>query len=158
VADAARRAREQKQKQESAKTERVWTNDNLNAAPKTPQRAQPSGATSNRATKPEAVREEPVPAPAESPSPTPAKKPEDNTRLKADLSGAKQQLADAEKDLDLSQRDWDLRRDQYYSNPDFRSDKSGKATLDAIQQQIAEQRQKVQELKEKVAVLEEKIK
>lgn len=156
VADAARRAREQKKA--SAKSEKVWTNDNLKAAPATPQPAEPSGAASTREAKPEDVDQEPARAPAESSSPTPAKKPQENTKLKAELSEAKQQLADAEKDLDLLQRDWDLRRDQYYSNPDFRSDKSGKAALDAMEQQITEQRQKVQELKDKVAALEEKIK
>src|SRR5271157_5865627 len=139
VAEAARRAREEKQKKESAKPEKVWTNDNLNAAQKTQQPAQPSGAASNQAANPGTSSQEPATTPAGSSSPTPAKKSEDNTKLKAELSETKQQLADAEKDLDLSQRDWDLRRDQYYSNPDFRLDTSGKATLDAIQQQITEQ-------------------
>ena len=156
VAEAARKARETKK--EAPKTERVWTNDNLNTSPASSRTSQPSPASAGGAKASQPASQETAAPPEESASSGPAENEESEADLTAELAGAKRQLADAEKDLDLAKREFDLDREQYYSNPDFRADTKGKAALDSLQQQIAAKQKEVQELKEKVASLEAKVK
>jgi len=70
---------------------------------------------------------------------------------KAEIARLKADLARAEQDLDLTQRETALARDSYYSNPDHSRDTNGKAKLDALQQQIAEKQRSVQELRDRLA-------
>jgi type I restriction-modification system DNA methylase subunit len=65
----------------------------------------------------------------------------------------KQQLAEAQKALDLLQRDLSLQQDTYISNPDHAHDTAGKAKLDAMLQQIAGNQQTVDALKAQLAAL-----
>jgi len=63
-------------------------------------------------------------------------------------------LAQAEHELDVIERKLALDSDAYYSKPDFASDKEGKESLDAEQQQINDKKQAVDRLKARVAELE----
>jgi len=65
----------------------------------------------------------------------------------------KLQLAEAQKALDLLQRDLALQQDTYISNPDHARDIAGKAKLDAMLQQIAGSQQTVDALKAQLAAL-----
>jgi hypothetical protein len=142
VADAARRAREQKKA--STKPATVVTDETIkpaakDAAPATPDSAVPA-----------------QPADAVSPSdPETAKATDEKTKAATEeLTRLKQELAEAEKGLDVLKRDESLQEDTYLSNPDHVRDTAGKAKLDAMKQQIADKALDVAALKERVAALE----
>lgn len=159
LGEAARKARQQKKP--AAKPVKVLTDDDL-ARRKATGPEQPTQAAAAPAQGEAAATETPgqttESAPPEGPAPAAEEagsEPEQRARaVEDDLKSAKQQLAEAEKELNLIQREFDLRRDQYYSNPEFKSDRQGKAQLDSLQQQITVRQQEVERLKGKIASLE----
>jgi hypothetical protein len=154
VADAARQAREAKKN--AAKPSKVISDDdidnknvkpgseglNVGAPPRSD--SQPPNAAAVSAV-------EAADAAAAAAEKNPPVKPGDDP----EIARAKEQVAEAAKELDLLQRGLALDRDSYYSKPDFASDKNGKAKLDAEQQQVSDKQQEVDRLKEHVAELEE---
>ena len=157
LGEAARKARQQKKP--AAKPAKVLTDDDLAM-----HKAAPAGQPAQAAAAP-AQAEAPAPeaqgqaapeesAPSETPAPQAGEPEQRAAGLDADVKAAKQQLAEAERELNLLQREFDLRRDQYYSNPDFKSDKRGKVELDSLQQQVSVRQQEVERLKQRVASLE----
>jgi|HubBroStandDraft_1064217.scaffolds.fasta_scaffold39833_2 hypothetical protein len=170
VAEAARRAREQK-KAAAKQPAPVITDDTLKPSAPAAPAASPAAPPAN----PSAPAQSPdaVPAPAGTPAaqapsaaenaaaqPIPSASPDNsgnvNQKAKdsAELTGLKQRLAEAQKGLDLLQRDFALQQDTYFSNPDHSHDTAGKAKLDATNQQIADKQQEVDDLKARVAALE----
>ncbi len=150
VAEAARRAREQKKT--AAKPVRTLTNDDLPAAPVSganPAEAQvnPAKAEDNAAATSDANQAQTAPVNDE-------KTGEKNAENAAALEHAKKELAQAEHELDVTQRKAALDSDAYYSKPDFANDKDGKANLDAEAQQISDKKQAVETLKARVAELQ----
>ncbi len=146
VAEAARRARAQKKNSE--KPTKVITDENLNVkkgdvqsaaaeqlripgSPETP--AQPVGGAAN--------------APAQSSKSTS----EDDARK--ERAALKEKIKEALSDLDLLQREYQLDQDSFYSSPDYAKNTSGKAKLDALKQQISDNRQELEQLKAKLAAL-----
>ena len=156
VAEAARRAREQKK--HDAKPVHTFTNEDLPAAPP----SSPNGMSS--AASP--VKPEDADAPAEKDSREAPRSlapalPANDEQAKqrkvenaAALQRAKKQLALAEKELDVMQRKFALDSDSFYSQADFASDKEGKAALDAEAQQINDKKNAVEALKARVAELQ----
>jgi uncharacterized coiled-coil protein SlyX len=156
VADAARRAREQK-KAADKQPAPVITNDTLKPAAPAPSSdtapapgspAQPAAEGSN------APATNSAPAPAGQPVPGSAaadgdQKPKDS----AEVAAQKQQLADAQKELDLLQRELALEQDNVYSKPNSASDTAGKAKLDDLTQQLAGKQQSVEALKARLEAL-----
>jgi hypothetical protein len=152
VADAARRAREQKK--ETAKPARTFTNDNLpvilpapsnqetapiNAPPDTDQPAAPTSGETNQV--------QPAPENDEA-----KQKKAENV---AALARAKKDLAQATSELDVLTRKAALDADSYYSKTGFANDKEGKANLDAEAQQINDKKEAVEALKARVTELQE---
>jgi len=168
VAEAARRAREQK-KAAAKQPAPVITDDTLKPAAPAAQAANaPAPAQSPEASP------APAPAPAVQPAadsssvpvasaaPAPAEQPvagsasenaDQKAKSSAELAALKQQLADAQKGLDLLQRDLALQQDTYISNPDHSHDVAGKAKLDTMLQQITDKQQGVDALKAQLAAL-----
>jgi hypothetical protein len=169
VADAARRARQQKKA--SSKPATVITDDTIkpaasdspataparaptsspDAAPAPPARPTPPAATDSSSS-PDASG-----APASTTQPasaTDATDADQKAKDAAELASLKQQLAEAQKGLDFLQRELALQQDTYYSNPDHSHNTAGKAKLDALTQQIADRAQELVALKERVAALE----
>jgi len=60
------------------------------------------------------------------------------------------QLDSAEKQLKLLQREFDLNQAAYYSKPDYVADTTGKANLDAAQQQIETLQSEIKRLKDEI--------
>jgi hypothetical protein len=150
VAEAARRARERKKT--AAKPVRTLTNDDLPAAPVSGANAaeaqvNPAKAEENAAATSDANQAQTAPVNDE-------KTGEKNAENAAALERAKKELAQAEHELDVTQRKAALDSDAYYSKPDFANDKDGKANLDAEAQQISEKKQAVETLKARVAELQ----
>ncbi len=150
VAEAARRARERKKT--AAKPVRTLTNDDLPAAPvsganSAEAQVNPAKAEDNAAATSDANQAQTAPVNDE-------KTGEKNAENAAALERAKKELAQAEHELDVTQRKAALDSDAYYSKPDFANDKDGKANLDAEAQQISEKKQAVETLKARVAELQ----
>jgi len=156
VAEAARKAREKKKNAE--KPVKVITDDTLevkkgdvqSAAAEEPRipgstetSAQPAGNAPN------------VAAAAAQPNatgPQDAKEAEKSARQRAAL---KEQIKQAESDLDLLQRLFRLDQDSYYSKVDYARDTAGKEKLDAEKQQISDKQQELDKLKAQLAALPE---
>jgi hypothetical protein len=167
VADAARRAREQK-KGAVRQPAPVITDDTLKPAA-------PAAQAANAPAPSREAAPAPSPAPAVQPAadssgapdasaaPTPAGQPapaahagdtDPKAKDSAELATLKQQVADAQKDLELLHRELALQQDTYFSNPDHSHDLAGKAKLEAMLEQITDQRQAVDALKTQLAALQ----
>jgi hypothetical protein len=169
VADAARRAREQK-KAAAKQPAPVITDDTLKqSAPPAQTANAPVPAQSPEAAPapPRAPAAEPAAdssgAPGVSAAAAPAVKPtpaanagdtDQKAKDSAELAALKQQVADALKELELLQRELPLQQDTYLSNPDHSHDLAGKAKLDAILEQITDKQQAVDALKTQLAALQ----
>jgi hypothetical protein len=169
VADAARRAREQK-KAAAKQPAPVITDDTLKPATPAPQAANapaPAPAQSSEAgpAKPPAAQPaagssgapEASAAPASAGPPAPAADAADTdqkTKDSAELAALQQQVADAQKGLELLQRELALQQDTYFSNPDHSHDLAGKTKLDATLEQITDKQQAVDALKSQLAALQ----
>jgi uncharacterized coiled-coil protein SlyX len=166
VAEAARRAREQKKKSE--KPARVISDDTLKPAPTAP--AAPSAPAAAPARSPElAPQSQAATAPAATPeaaapavpatraaeaTPNEKKESADNS---AEAASMKAQVEALEKELDLLKRELPLERDNYYSKPDYGRDAAGKSKLDALQQQLTDKQQDVDALKTRLTALVEQL-
>jgi len=155
VADAARRAREQKKA--IIKPARTLTNDDLPAAPAQP--AQPVAAPTGAAETPDADQAkasgestQPAQAPA---TVRPVAEPDaKRAEREAALKRAKADLAQAQGELDVIERKAALDSDIFYSKTGYASDTEGKARLDAEAQQISDKKSQVDDLKAKVVALQ----
>jgi hypothetical protein len=154
VADAARRAREQKKA--AAKPARTLTNDDLPSVPAEPAApaAARSGAEEEAADAGQAKTEgdgrEPL-APSEPGAEAEKKK---RAKIEAALKQAKAKLSEAQGELDVLERKAALDSDVFYSKTGYASDSEGKARLDAQAQQVGEKKRQVDDLKAKLAALE----
>jgi hypothetical protein len=171
VADAARRAREQK-KAAAKQPAPVITDDTLKPAAPAPQAANAPAPAPSPAATPANPPAPAAQAAADSSSaaeagasaaatpagqPAPAANPGDTDQQakdSAELAALQQQVADAQKGLELLQRELALQQDTYFSNPDHSHDLAGKAKLDVMLEQITDKRQAVDALKTQLAALQ----
>jgi len=168
VADAARRAREQK-KAAAKQPAPVITDDTLKrSAPVSQETNGPAPAPAPSSEAAPASTPAPAPQPAAdssrapdasaAPAPAGQPAPAGDTGQKAkdsvELAALKQRVADAQKGLELLERELALQQDTYVSNPDHSRDVAGKAKLDAMQQQITDKQQAVDALKSQLAALQ----
>jgi hypothetical protein len=157
VADAARRAREKEKKE--TKPLKVLTNDDLERMRNPGSTPEISTATATQAGAQPGAPSAPEAAPqttAESSAAvsTPAPDKAEKEKNAKELAALKQELADAQSDLDLLQRQFALQRDTFYSNPDYVRDSVGQAKLDQLKQQISDKQQAVDALKARVSDLQ----
>jgi len=149
VAEAARRAREQKKKTE--KPGRVIDDDNLKPSDPTG----PPDLQTAKAWDPGAAAAPAAPAtPAAEATPNEKKESAGNA---AEAASMKTQLEELEKELDLLRRELPLERDNYYSKADYARDTEGKSKLDALQQQLTDKQQDVDALKTRLAAMLEQL-
>ena len=147
VAEAARKAREQKKT--AAKPSTVITNDTLK--PATPATVQNASAATESMPGTNSTTNSYATADATKATP-PAKESseEEIAKKKAKIEALKQQIADKAQEADLQQRALELANESYYSRPDFSKDPGGKAKLDAMQADLAQKRGELAELKAKL--------
>jgi len=146
VADAARRARAEKKNSE--KSAKVITDDTLNVkkgdvqsaaaeqlrVPGTP--VQPAGGAANTPAQPSKTASE-----------------EDAREALKERVALKEKIKDAQSDLDLLQREYQLDQETFYSSPDYARNTAGKQKLDGLKQQISDKQQEIEQLKAKLAAL-----
>jgi enamine deaminase RidA (YjgF/YER057c/UK114 family) len=136
VADAARRARDQKKP--PAKPAKVITDEDIKPAAQTGTATPASpGATAA-----------PASAPAAGSSPAPDAKDQKESKEVTEL---KAQIKQALDDLNLVLREQSLENDKYYSNTDYVHDTAGKAKLDELLQQATDKQQVLDRLKAHLA-------
>jgi HAMP domain-containing protein len=156
VAEAARRVRAQKKNAE--KPAKVITDETLDVKkgdvqsataeqlriPGTPDAsAQPATGASN-------------PQSGASANPPASSNASDDEKARALLKKRvplKEKIKDAQSDLDLLQREFQLDQETFYSSPDYANNPSGKAKLDAMKQQISDKQQEIERLKTELAAL-----
>ena len=141
VAEAARRAREQKKT--VAKPARVVTDDDV----------KPVGPASSEST-PASSAQAPSASVAGNPpaGSSGAQEPKDEKSVK-EVAALKEEIKQALNDLDLLQRQLSLEQDTYLSNPDSAHDTTGKAKVDGIKQQTGDRQRELDRLKARLAEL-----
>ncbi|MGD0401881.1 MAG: hypothetical protein ABSB66_01680 [Candidatus Acidiferrales bacterium] len=153
VAEAARRAREQKK--DEGKTAHVWNNDDIpktngvSVVGETPAEAgAPAGDAGSGAN--------PAAAPGVAPNGGAAgaagqpATPEKTAAIAAELATAKEQLKSLQTDLDIAQRKYALDEQTYLSNPQHQDDVAGASQLKDEEDQIAAKQQEIADSQKKV--------
>lgn len=155
VADAARKAREEK-KAAAAKPTKVFTDDDL---PKTSKSgadpvtvtSQQTAAQASEAQQGSAAGDASAQAatpPADAATPATKATGEDS-----EVTQLKEQIADVKKELDLRQRGLALDQDSFYSKVDYAHDDAGRAKLATEQQQVNDKQLELDGLKAQLAAL-----
>ncbi len=148
VAEAARRARAQKKT--SDKSPKVITDDTLVV-----KRGDVQSATAEVPKMPGSTETPAQPA-AGAANASGSQNASDDEKTRALLKqrvALKEKIKDAQSDLDLLQREFQLDQDAFYSSPGYANNTSGKAKLDAMKQQIADKQQDLDRLKAELAAL-----
>jgi len=158
VADAARRARQQKQA--SAKPSSVITNDTLAPAPNPPASPASSAAPS------ESANPAPPSAPVDTAGAAEAGKgagsaesksavesDRDAEQKKQDVAKLKDEIARKQEQIKFLQSDLALRQDTFYRNPDYQHDAGGKNKLDSMKTEIQQAQDELAGLQAKLAGL-----
>ncbi len=160
VAEAARRARAQKKNSE--KPAKVITDDTLDVkkgdvqsataeqlrvpgTPETP--AQPAAGAAN------AQGGAPSDTSANAQGSKNVSEEEKSRSILKQRVTLKEKIKNAQSDLDLLQREFQLDQDTLYSSPDYANNTSGKAKLDAMKQQISDKQQDLERLKAELVAL-----
>ena len=146
VADAARRARQQKQA--SAKPSSVITNDTLAPAPATA--AASSAATADV---PKATPQPTAEAPDSREKKSAAETDDEAQQKKQEVAKLKEQIAQKQEQLRFLKSDLALKQDSFYSNPDHPHDADGKSRLDSMKSDIQQAQEELARLQTKLADL-----
>jgi len=155
VAEAARRSREKKKNPPNpAKSTKVITDEDLDKRNFPPgNEGLNVGSAPKLETQPPSAQA--VAAAEAADASTEQQGAKDAAEQDRQMARLKEQIADAEKDLDLGKRQLALDQDSYFSNPDYSHDVAGKAKLQDEKQQIDSKQQDIERLKTKLAALEE---
>src|SRR5882762_7305718 len=147
VAEASRRARAQKKNTE--KPAKVITDETLVV-----KKGDVQSATAEQLRIPGSP-ETPT-QPADAANSQGSKNPSEDEKVRADLKervALKEKIKDAQSDLDLLQREYQLDQDSFYSSPEYAKNTSGKEKLDGMKQQISNKQQELDQLKARLAAL-----
>ena len=156
VADAAKQAREQKKNAASAA--KIITDDDIDA-----KNVKPGAEGLTVSAAPELDTQGPSAAAVAAQEAADQRKdlsPTDDPLKKGDsakVAKLKEELAQAEEDLKLSQRENQLEQDTVYSKPDYQHDAAGKAMLEELQRQISDKQGLIEQLKARLSALEESL-
>jgi hypothetical protein len=152
VADAARRARDQKKN--AAKSSKVITDDELDRHVFKP------GQAGFNVMAPPQLETAPPSAEAVAAAEAADNASDEDLQKEAaaqdsDIARLKVQIREGEKDLDVLRRQLALDQDSYFSKTDYARDTAGKSNLDNEKQQINDRQEQIERLKTRLAALEE---
>lgn len=155
IADAARRYREQKKS--SPKTAPVITDDTFSRSTSSKPPSTPPAGGTPQATQTQGNATQPTAAVMDTSSSTAPASPElskdDAEKLKSEIAAIKQELKDKQGEVELLQRLLNLDRDAFLSKPDSSRDASGKAKLDAEQDELKQKSEEFEKLKAKLQTI-----
>jgi predicted RNase H-like nuclease (RuvC/YqgF family) len=134
VAEAARRARQQKEAA-AAKPSHVITNDQIPSAPTDASAAAP--ATPPTGTNAESTAKE-------------GDEKAGSTEENAEVTALKKEIKEKEEAASVLLRELALDRDTFYGNPDYQRDLAGKQKLDDLQATLTDKQNELQKLKAKL--------
>lgn len=144
VADAAKRARAQKQ--EAAKPAKVITNDEIPSAP-APALTPAPGSTGAPGTG------SPTNAAPAEPATTAAQTPEDEAQKKAEIESLEKQIHQMEHDIDIQKGAIKLDEDTFYTNPNRPRNDDLKDKIDQEKQSMERMQSDLADLKAKLEAL-----
>jgi hypothetical protein len=154
VADAARRAREDKRnaaKAANSKSSKIITDEDITKTPAKPADGGVNlGAPAKLETQPPSEASVVATEAADQAAASGGANKDDDAESKK----TKQQIAQTTKDLDLLKRELSLDQDTFYSNTDYVHDKAGQTKLADEQQQINVKQQELDVLKARLQDLE----
>lgn len=153
VAEAARRARQQKQ--DASKPAKVITNDTLPAAPQPGPAATPSDSTASPTPADNSAPAAPDSAGGAAETKKAGETPEEQEQKKQEIESLRKQITAKQDEISTQQGLVQLDQTTYFSNPDYVRDTAGKAKidgekadLDRMQQEMADLKGKLEELGE----------
>ncbi len=148
VAEAARRAREQKKAQ--AKPAKVITDESLDV-----KKGDVQSAAAEQLRVPGTPEPQPQPtATSTNSSATQSpKNPAEDEKVAKERAELKEQIKQVQSDIDLAQRELRLQQDSFFSSPDYSHNTAGKAKLDGLKQQISDKQEDLEKLKSRLAAL-----
>jgi hypothetical protein len=150
VADAARRAREQKGA--ATKASKVITDDDLdNKHPKPGAEGLDVGAPPALDSQPPSQAAVAAAVASDAASAAAATDATPKAGESPEVADLQEALAQLQKENDLMQRELSLDQDAYYSKPDYASDKAGLAKLTLEKQQSVDKQQEVDAMKARLA-------
>lgn len=177
VAEAARRARDQKKAQTAPKPAKVFTDDDIKPqSPELPPSVQTAAAPVDYIPGTEAGRIKSVPPAAANsdaekaptagdtsadstapgvvkPTPAPEAPAGPDPKVLQEIADLKVSIKSTASDLDILRREFALRQDTFYSNTDYAHDSAGKAKLDDMKQQVSDKQAELEKLKARLAEL-----
>jgi hypothetical protein len=143
LGDAARKAREQNKGRQPAK---VFSNDDLTGL---------AGTVSIVGTQPAAAT--PETAPAGTPA-APKAEVKDEAYWRKQFADARKKLADDSKELDILQREYNLKEQQFYSNPNVAlREQNSRADLNKTRDDIAAKRADVEKDQQAITALDDQL-
>ncbi len=148
VAEAARRAREQKKAQ--AKPAKVITDETLDVKKGDVQSA---AAEQLRLPGAPAAQTQPTATSANSSATQSPKNPAEDQKVAKERAELKEKIKQVQSDIDLAQRELRLQQDSFFSSPDYSHNTAGKAKLDSLKQQISDKQEDLEKLKSRLADL-----
>jgi predicted RNase H-like nuclease (RuvC/YqgF family) len=146
VAEAARRARQQKET--ASKPAQVVTNDSLTPAPANPPGEAPGAPAQAESSTPAASE-----SAAQAENPPPAASTQNPERIKKEVESLKQEIANKQRIVTDLQREIALEQDIVYRNPDYQHDTAGKQKLDSLQSDLKQNQDDLAALKAKLTDL-----
>jgi hypothetical protein len=159
VADAARRARQQKH--DAAKPVHVIDNDTLAPVSSTSSSATPAAtapgpapaATDTKNAAPAADKAAASSDTAKTDSANDKSDKADEQANNAEIEALQQQIVEMKAKVDLQQREIALEQDTYYSNPSHDADTAGKEKLDSMQSDLTSAKSQLADLLAKISAL-----
>ena len=152
IADAARHTREQKKSHPQAA--HSWDNDNIPTNPNELSVVGSPAAPPADENAPSARADNAAGAP---PSGDAAKEANNQGAVRSELDSAKDHLKILMANLDIMSRQYTLDQQQYYSKPNYSSDRDGQERLNKEQNDVEAKRQEVAEAQKKVDELQSKL-
>ena len=146
VAEAARRAREQKK--DETKAPHVWNNDDIPKTNGVSVVGETPAAGADAPAGDAAKGANPAAAPAVAPNSGAAS--EKTGAIAAELTAANENLKSLKTDLDIAQRKYGLDQQSYLSNPDHANDNAGATALKDEEDQIAAKQQEIADTQKKI--------
>jgi hypothetical protein len=145
VADAARKAREQKK--EAPKPKKVYTNEDLGGASAAPAATPPVTPDTDAKEKPDGQANT---------DKTPASDKNNEAAWRKRFQDAREKLADAEKELDILQREQQKAQVQYYPDPQkAMSEQLTRKDISDYDTKIAAKKLEIDQLKQKLSDMED---
>lgn len=146
VAEAARRAREQKK--DETKAPHVWNNDDIPKTNGVSVVGETPAAGADAPAGDAAKGANPAAAPAVAPNSGAAS--EKTGAIATELAAANDNLKSLKTDLDIAQRKYGLDQQSYLSNPDHANDNAGATALKDEEDQIAAKQQEIADAQKKI--------